>query len=237
MTDSNTAEPLLRLEGLRFRYGPRATGLGPLDLTVRPGEFVCVVGPSGSGKSTLLGVLAGFLRPESGSVTLAGRPLNGPSELQTLVQQEHALFAWRTVTRNVEFGLEMRGVPREERRRRAAETLELVGLSEYAGRRVHQLSGGQRQRVSIARALAVEPRLLLLDEPFSALDVNTRHALGDELLRIWRERQPTVVFVTHHLEEALRLGQRVVVLREGVVTLDGPARELSEARLLEALGT
>ncbi len=221
----------LALKDVSHRYGVGGAGVGPLSLTVPPGDFVCVVGPSGSGKSTLLGLLAGFLRPQVGEVQIAGQALRGPDRRLTLVQQEHALFPWRTVEGNVAFGLECRGVKPAERRERARAALALVGLQDYARRRVHELSGGQRQRVSIARALAIEPELLLLDEPFSALDIATRHALGAELLGIWRETGTTVVFVTHNLDEALSLGQRVVALRDGEVALDERADGLDRAHL------
>ncbi|MEF2276918.1 ABC transporter ATP-binding protein [Deinococcus sp. YIM 134068] len=231
----------LTLDGVTYRYGRTAqsgggqtasrAGLGPLSLHVAPGEFLCVVGPSGSGKSTLLSLLAGFLRPQVGQIRLGDTPVTGPDPRLTLVQQEPALFPWRTVAGNVSFGLERRRFPRSQRDVRVQETLRLVGLEGYGPRRVHQLSGGQRQRVSLARALAVQPSLLLLDEPFSALDDRTRTVLADELLSIWWARKVTVVFVTHNLEEALALGQRVVALRGGEVALDAPARELNVAKL------
>ncbi|WP_216319526.1 ABC transporter ATP-binding protein [Deinococcus aestuarii] len=225
----------LTLDGVTYRYGRGRAGLGPLSLHVQPGEFLCVVGPSGSGKSTLLSLLAGFLRPQAGRILLGDTPVTGPDPRLTLVQQEPALFPWRTVAGNVAFGLERRRFPRAQRDARVQETLRLVGLAGYGPRRVHQLSGGQRQRVSLARALAVQPSLLLLDEPFSALDDRTRTVLADELLSIWWARKVTVVFVTHNLEEALALGQRVVALRGGEVALDAPARELNVGRLREML--
>ncbi|KEF33306.1 ABC transporter ATP-binding protein [Deinococcus sp. RL] len=230
----------LVLDGVTYRYGRTRSatapaGLGPLSLAVGAGEFLCVVGPSGSGKSTLLSLLAGFLRPQMGTILLGDAPVTGPDPRLTLVQQEAALFPWRTVAGNVSFGLEQRRTPRAEREERVADALRLVGLEGYGGRRVHELSGGQRQRVSLARALALRPRLLLLDEPFSALDDRTRTVLAGELLSIWAARRVTVVFVTHHLEEALALGQRVIALRGGEVALDAPARELNVARLRETL--
>lgn len=230
----------LRLDGVAYHYergrSGGGAGVGPLNLTVGAGEFVCVVGPSGSGKSTLLAMLAGFLRPESGQIRLGADEVRGPSPRLTLVQQEHALFPWRTVLGNVLFGLEQHRTPRGKRRARALDALQMVGLGELAGRRIHQLSGGQRQRVSLARALALRPELLLLDEPFSALDVSTRQALGEELLGIWRGSGTTVVFVTHNLEEALHLGQRVVALQAGTVALDAPASRLSAAQLQKVFG-
>ncbi|WP_034384791.1 ABC transporter ATP-binding protein [Deinococcus sp. YIM 77859] len=225
----------LTLDRVTYRYGRGHAGVGPLDLQVRAGEFLCVVGPSGSGKSTLLSLLAGFLHPQAGEIRLGNTPLRGPDPRLTLVQQEPALFPWRTVAGNVAFGLERQRLPRAERATRVEDTLKLVGLGGYGPRRVHQLSGGQRQRVSLARALAVQPQLLLLDEPFSALDDRTRTVLADELLAIWWARKITVVFVTHHLEEALALGQRVVALRAGEIALDAAARELSVGQLREML--
>ena len=233
----------LDLNGVTYRYGRAnvgssrtegSAGVGPLNLHVEPGEFLCVVGPSGSGKSTLLSLLAGFLRPQTGEMRLGGAALRGPHPALTLVQQEAALFPWLTVGGNVAFGL--RGLSRADRAARVADALRLVGLGGYEGRRPHELSGGQRQRVSIARALAVRPGLLLLDEPFSALDHATRTALSDELLAIWRQQQVTVVFVTHQLDEALHLGQRVVALRGGEVALDAPSRGLSVEELRRELG-
>jgi len=225
----------LTLDGVTYRYGRGHAGVGPLNLQVSPGEFLCVVGPSGSGKSTLLSLLAGFLRPQAGQIRLGDTPVQGPDPRLTLVQQEAALFPWRTVAGNLAFGLERQRLPRAEREARVEDTLKLVGLEGYGPRRVHELSGGQRQRVSLARALAVQPRLLLLDEPFSALDDRTRTVLSDELLGIWWARKVTVVFVTHNLEEALALGQRVVALRGGEVVLDARAETLDVAKLRATL--
>lgn len=227
----------LDLSGVTYRYGRGGVmggaGVGPLDLHVQPGEFLCVVGPSGSGKSTLLSLLSGFLRPQQGEIRLGGEVVRGPHPALTLVQQEAALFPWLTVGGNVGFGL--RGLSRSEQQERIAGALRLVGLSGYEARRPHELSGGQRQRVSIARALAVRPGLLLLDEPFSALDHATRTALADELLAIWWQQKITVVFVTHQLDEALHLGQRVVALRGGTVALDAPSKTLSVGELKRVL--
>lgn len=223
----------LSLDGVTFRYGRGQAGLGPIDLHVEPGEFLCVVGPSGSGKSTLLSLLAGFLRPQRGQIRLGDTAVNGPHPRLTLVQQEPALFPWLTVSGNVAFGL--RGRPRPEREKLVGDALRQVGLHGYETRRIHELSGGQRQRVSLARALAVQPGLLLLDEPFSALDVQTRTGLADELLGIWWAHKLTVVFVTHHLDEALHLGRRVIALRGGEVALDALARTLDVQQLREVL--
>lgn len=229
------AELSLQEVAYRYRTGQAAasSGVGPLNFRVAPGEFLSVVGPSGSGKSTLLGLLAGFLSPQQGEIRLDGTLLRGPHPRLTLVQQEAALFPWLTVGGNVRFGL--RGLPRAEQDRRAEDSLALVGLPDLGGRRIHELSGGQRQRVSLARALATRPGVLLLDEPFSALDVATRERLSAELLDIWRQRGVTVVFVTHHLEEALALGERVMALRGGEAVLDAPTAGLSLRELEAAL--
>ncbi|MFW8625974.1 ABC transporter ATP-binding protein [Deinococcus sp. ME38] len=226
----------LALEGVTFHYPSRrraGAGVGPLTLDVSAGEFLCVVGASGSGKSTLLSLLAGFLKPQSGQIRLGGEVVRGPHPRLTLVQQEAALFPWLTVAGNVGFGL--RGLNREQRQARVADALRQVGLAEYGARRPHELSGGQRQRVALARALAVQPGLLLLDEPFSALDHATRTALADELLALWWQHKVTVVFVTHQLEEALHLGQRVVALRAGQVVLDAPAKSIGVEDLRRTL--
>ncbi|MBZ9712137.1 ABC transporter ATP-binding protein [Deinococcus multiflagellatus] len=226
----------LTLDSVTYRYhGRKATGagVGPLNLHVAAGEFLCVVGPSGSGKSTLLSLLAGFLRPQTGQITLGGETIRGPHPRLTLVQQEPALFPWLTVAGNVAFGL--RAGPRAERQSRVADALRQVGLAGYEGRRPHELSGGQRQRVALARALVTRPGLLLLDEPFSALDHATRTALADELLTLWRQSGVTVVFVTHQLDEALHLGQRIVALRDGEVALDAPASQTSVKELQSLL--
>jgi NitT/TauT family transport system ATP-binding protein len=227
----------LELSGVDYHYAGRGlgskkgAGLGPLDLKVKAGEFLTVVGPSGSGKSTLLSVLAGFLKPQAGEVRLAGHVVKGPHPALTLVQQEHALFPWLTVAGNIAFGLRSQRLPRAARDRRVTEALAQVGLSDYGDRRVHELSGGQRQRISLARALATQPGLLLLDEPFSALDARTRTEISEELLGIWKSQQVTVVFVTHNLEEALSLGRRVVALRNGEIVLDAPTHDLKVERL------
>ncbi len=210
------------------------TALRPFSHTFAAG-MTSVVGPSGSGKSTLLSVLAGFLKPQQGEVRLAGQRVSGPDPALTLVQQEHALFPWLTVAGNVAFGLKSQRVPKDEQRRRVNLALAQVGLPEYGERRIHELSGGQRQRISLARALATRPGLLLLDEPFSALDERTRHDLSEQLRGIWQEQQVTVVFVTHNLEEALKLGERVVALRGGQLALDAPTQGLSAEQLRAGL--
>ncbi len=188
------------------------TALEGVELDVREGEFVSIVGPSGCGKTTLLSVVAGLFPGFQGTVRVSGREVRGPQRDVGLVFQEDSTFPWRTALRNVEFGLEMRGVAPEERRRRAREILALVGLAGYEHLYPGQLSGGMKQRVAIARTLVMHPSLLLMDEPFGALDEQTRILLGEELLRIQDALRQTIVFVTHNIQEAVFLSDRVVVL-------------------------
>jgi NitT/TauT family transport system ATP-binding protein len=175
-------------------------------------EFVAIVGPSGCGKSTFLRIVDGLVAPDSGEVRINGQPVRGPGQGRGMVFQSFDLFPWRTAIGNVEFGLEMANVPREERRARARRWIERVGLVGFENAYPHQLSGGMQQRVGIARALAIEPEVLLMDEPFGALDVQTRDLLQDELLAIWQRERKTVLFVTHSIEEAIYLADRVLVL-------------------------
>ncbi|MGI5423466.1 ABC transporter ATP-binding protein [Streptomyces sp. CA-179760] len=194
------------------RQTTRFTALDRIDLQIAAGEFVVLVGPSGCGKSTLLDLLGGLTRPSGGRVLLDGRPVDGPGLDRGIVFQQYALLPWRTAQGNVEFGLEATGVPRRQRASRAREFLDLVGLTGFADRHPHELSGGMRQRVAIARSLAYDPDVLLMDEPFAALDAQTRESLQDELLRIWQRTGKTVVFITHGIDEAVYLGQRVAVM-------------------------
>lgn len=188
--------------------------LRDIDLEVRDGELVCLVGPSGSGKTTLLRLIAGLLAPTSGGVEFEGQPVRGPSRTRAVVFQDYvnALLPWRNVARNVELPLEVRKVPTAEREAIVSRLLEKVGLARVANHFPGQLSGGMQQRLQIARCLAQEPRILLMDEPFGALDALTRQTLQDELLRICAEQRITTVFITHDLEEAIYLGDRVLVL-------------------------
>jgi NitT/TauT family transport system ATP-binding protein len=209
------------------------TALSDVDLTVAGGEFVSLIGPSGCGKSTLLRLIADLIRPTAGTVAVAGQPAAVARRKQGygIAFQQAGLFEWRTVLRNVELPLELRGIPRDDRRKRALEMLELVGLTEFTGHYPAQLSGGMQQRVAIARALAVSPPLLLMDEPFGALDEMTRERLQGELLAICAKTETSTVFVTHSISEAVFLSDRVVVMspRPGRITaaidIDLPARD------------
>jgi len=184
--------------------------LKDFNLQVSEGEFVCIVGPSGCGKSTFLRILGGLITPSSGWVKLFPRNQNVP--LQSIVFQEYAIFPWKTVLDNVAFGLEMRGIPRTERRERAREWIRKVGLAKFADAYPHQLSGGMKQRVSIARAFANDPEILLMDEPLGALDAQTRAILQGELIRLWEASRKTVVYITHSIEESVLLGDRIVLM-------------------------
>ncbi len=211
----HTAEPILSIEGVAKAYGDRGPALSETTLSVAPGEFISLVGPSGCGKSTLLAMIAGLLPPDSGAIRMHGAPVTGPGEGRAVVFQDAALMPWLTVRHNVEYGLRAHGVARGERRRRAEEAIDMVHLAHVADRHPHELSGGMRQRVAIARALVLRPEVLLMDEPFSALDAQTRTVLQDELQRIWLETRPAVVFVTHNLLEAAFLADTVYLLSAG----------------------
>lgn len=188
------------------------SALKDINLEVRQGEFMVIVGPSGCGKSTLLDLLAGLTKPSSGQILLDGKVITGPNLDRGIVFQQYALFPWKTTLANVEFGLEAKGVGRKERRQIAQEYISLVGLSGFEQRFPHELSGGMKQRVAIARSLAYDPEVLLMDEPFAALDAQTRETLQSELLRIWEATKKTIIFITHGIEEAVYLGQRVAVM-------------------------
>jgi NitT/TauT family transport system ATP-binding protein len=196
--------------------------LAGVTLEIEPAEFVCVLGPSGCGKTTLLNCLAGFVTPTAGKIRVGGRAVASTPPEIAVVFQEHALFPWFTVQQNVEYGLRVQGLAPAERARRSRRFIELVGLSGFERHYPHQLSGGMKQRVGIARALAVEPSVLLMDEPFGALDAFTREGLQEELLRIWERDRRTVLFVTHSIAEAVFLADRVVVFspRPGRVQAD-----------------
>jgi len=204
------------LDGISLSYKTndrsRLLALDDINLQVAAGEFVCIVGPSGCGKSTLLHLIAGLHQATSGSVLVDGRPVPGPGTDRILIFQELGLFPWLTVAENVEFGMKMRGIERAERREKTEYYIRLVHLAQFKKSYTHQLSGGMRQRVALARALASEPDVLLMDEPFAALDAQTRDLLHDELERIWAATGRTIIFVTHNVREAVRLGDRVALL-------------------------
>ncbi|MDR1313335.1 MAG: ABC transporter ATP-binding protein [Deltaproteobacteria bacterium] len=209
------------LRDLRQEYQVRAkdgdgkesfVAIENFSLDVRCGEFVSIVGPSGCGKSTLLDILAGLSKATSGTIIIDGKKVIGPALDRGIVMQGYALFPWRTVRKNVEFGLEMKGLPAGERREISSRYIELVSLAGFEDRYPHELSGGMKQRVAIARALAYDPEVLLMDEPFAAVDAQTRETLQDELVRIWEKTGKTIIFVTHSIDEAILLAGRVVVM-------------------------
>lgn len=207
----------LALQGVGKQFAVRGsserfTAIDDISIEVGAGEFLVLVGPSGSGKSTLLDLLGGLSTPSSGRILLDGAPISGPGLDRGVVFQQYALLPWRTARANIQFGLEAKGVPRKERKAIADHYLELVGLTGFGDRYPHELSGGMKQRVAIARSLAFDPEVLLMDEPFAALDAQTRESLQDELLRIWEATGKTILFITHGIDEAVYLGQRVAVL-------------------------
>lgn len=181
-------------------------------MMVREGEFVCVVGPSGCGKTTLLRIIAGLESADEGEVYVDGKLMNEPSKEKGMVLQEFALFPWRTVRKNVEFGLEFRKIPSTDRKNLSEKYIALVGLSGWEDKYPYELSGGMKQRVAIARALANDPKILLMDEPFASVDAQTRNILQSELLRIWKETHKTIVFVTHSIDESVYLADKITVL-------------------------
>ena len=218
-TDSiGSAGEEIVMEGLSKTYNAGTASaveaVRDVDLEIEAGEFVTIVGPSGCGKSTLMEIVAGLIPKTSGSVRIGDEEVTGPRQEIGVVFQEYSLFPWRTVQRNAEFGLEVMGVDKDERRDRAKEMLDLVGLEGFEQSHPDELSGGMQQRVAIARTLAADPDILLMDEPFGALDEQTRMYMGEELLRIWAETDKTVVFITHSLQESVLLSDRVAVMSE-----------------------
>ena len=209
------AVPKVALEAISLSYkttsGEQLLALDKINLEVKQGEFLCIVGPSGCGKSTLLHLIAGLHPQTSGTVLVDGKPVSGAGTDRILIFQELGLFPWLTVAGNVEFGMKMKDVPKAEREEKVQYYLRLVQLSKFRNSYIHQLSGGMRQRVALARALATGPDVLLMDEPFAALDAQTRDLLHDELERIWAETGCTIIFVTHNVREAARLGDRVAL--------------------------
>jgi len=213
--------------GLRYQVASRKAeveALRGLSLTIRSGTFVTMVGPSGCGKTTFLKAVAELVSPTAGSITLGGRSLQETRDQRAMVFQDASLFPWFTVEKNAAYGLRMRGVNAREARARVRPVIEMVGLAGFEKAYPHELSGGMQQRVNLARALSVEPRLLLMDEPFAALDAQTREYMQAELMRIWNQSRVTVLFITHQIDEAVYLGDRVVVLssRPGRVVADIP---------------
>jgi NitT/TauT family transport system ATP-binding protein len=198
-----------------------------LNLAVRPGEFLTIVGPSGCGKSTFLDMLAGLNHPTSGEIHIDNKLITGPALDRGIVLQGYALFPWRTVRDNVAFGLEIKGIEKQQRIKISQDYINLVGLQGFEDRYPYELSGGMKQRVAIARALAYDPEVLLMDEPFAAVDAQTRETLQDELLRIWEETHKTIVFVTHAIDEAVFLADRVAVMS----TNPGSIKEIVEIKL------
>lgn len=205
----------------------RFLALDNFNLKVKKGEFITVVGPSGCGKSTFLDILAGLSKPTSGKVYIDGEPITGPALDRGIILQGYALFPWRTVEKNIEFGLEIKKIPKEERKKISEKFIELVGLKGFENRYPHELSGGMKQRVAIARALAYDPEVLLMDEPFAAVDAQTRESLQEELLNIWEKTNKTIVFITHSIEEAVFLADRVVVM----ATSPGRIKEIINVKL------
>ena len=209
---------MLELKKVRKIFGKGAKevcALDGIDLVIEDHELVCVIGPSGCGKSTLLRIIAGFEKADSGNLILDGKPITGPGIDRGIVFQEYALFPWMNVIENAEFGLKMKGVQKSERRQIAKRYLEMVGLGRFSEAATYNLSGGMKQRVAIVRALVNDPEILLMDEPFGALDALTREEMEVELVKIWKKTKKTIIFVTHDVEEAVFLASKLVVLTPG----------------------
>ena len=209
----------ISIEGVSKTYELKdkssSVALEKVDLSIEEGKFICLLGPSGCGKTTLLNMIAGFDRPSTGAIKINGNDVSQPSIDRIAIFQNFGLLPWRTVIKNVELGLESKGFDEKKRREIAEEYLELVGLSDYKKHHPNQLSGGMQQRIAIARALAVDPEILFMDEPFGALDAMTRMTMQDEIEKIWQEKKKTIIFVTHDIEEAVFLADRIVVMTAG----------------------
>ncbi len=215
-------ETLMRIEHLRVVYrtdDKETVAIEDFNLHVKKGELISLVGPSGCGKTTLLRAIAGLLQPTSGQIMIGDQQCRGPGSDRGMVFQDFALFPWRTVKQNVAFGLEIAGVPCAEREERTLRYVKAVGLEKFADARIHELSGGMKQRVGIARALVMHPAITLMDEPFGALDAQTRHIMQDQLVEIIQHSERTILFVTHSVDEALYLSDRVVVLSKRPSTI------------------
>jgi NitT/TauT family transport system ATP-binding protein len=242
LTEPSRGSEIIALERLSKTYGSGDSALHALDdisLTVREGQFITVVGPSGCGKSTLMQILAGLVAPSSGRVLVDGKPVTGPSPDKIGVMFQDAwLLPWKSAVENVEFPLALRGVSAADRRARALPLLDLVGLRQFADRYPDELSGGMRQRVAIARCLVQEPRVLLMDEPFAALDEQTRTRMGNELLQIWEKSGGTVVFITHGLTEAIYLADEIFVMgtRPGRI-IERITVDLPRPRTIDMIGS
>lgn len=222
---STLAQPQIVIDNVNKRFntaGHEVVALKNINLTIQPGEFVCLLGPSGCGKSTLLNAIAGFSPPSSGMISTNGQTVSAPGPDRGMVFQEYALFPWMSVAKNIAFGLEIKGMDKAEIHQRVNTLMEKLHLYEFRERYPKDLSGGMRQRVAIARILALDSPIMLMDEPFGALDALTRRNLQDELLRIWEEYRKTIIFVTHSIEESIYLADRIVVLtyRPGTVKAD-----------------
>lgn len=237
-----TKAPILTLRQVELNYASRAgqvQALTDIAMTVEAGEFICIVGPSGCGKTSLLKIIAGFVPPTSGDLLMDGQPITEPTAERGMVFQQPALYPWLTVADNVAFGLRMRGVSTQKRAQQVAAMLKLVGLGDFGRRAPYELSGGMQQRAAIARVLINEPRLMLMDEPFGALDALTREHMQEELLNIWRTTQTTIILITHSVEEAIYLGTRTLVMspRPGRIVADVPtsfSRETGDGRAIKS---
>lgn len=220
--DIPEGETLLKIDNLRVVYrtdDKETVAVDNFTLDVKKGELISVVGPSGCGKTTILRSIAGLLQPTSGTILIGDKECVGPGSDRGMVFQDFALFPWRTVLQNVEFGMEVAGVPKEERKERALKYIKAVGLERFADSRIHELSGGMKQRVGIARALVMHPAIILMDEPFGALDAQTRNIMQEQLVKIIQRSERTIVFVTHSVDEALYLSDRVVILTKRPSTI------------------
>ncbi|MDK2991854.1 MAG: sulfonate transport system ATP-binding protein [Clostridiales bacterium] len=239
---ANEQQIKIRVRGLNKSFNGRngeLVALKDVDLDVYTNEFICIVGPSGCGKTTLLNILAGLEKPTSGVAEMDGSEIKGPSAERGVVFQQYALFPWKTVIQNVEFGLKLKGMDKERRRQEAMKYVEMVGLKDFADAYPKELSGGMKQRVAIARAYAVNPEVLLMDEPFGALDAQTRAQLQEDLLKTWDKEKKTCFFITHDVDEAVLLAQRVVIMgaRPGrireIINIDVPYPRNQETKLQE----
>lgn len=220
--DIPEGETLMRIDKLRVVYktdDSETVAVDDFTLDVKKGELISIVGPSGCGKTTILRSIAGLLQPTSGRITIGDKECTAPGSDRGMVFQDFALFPWRSVQKNVEFGMEIAGVPKEERRERAERYIKAVGLEKFANARIHELSGGMKQRVGIARALVMHPAVILMDEPFGALDAQTRNIMQEQLTKIIQHSERTIIFVTHSVDEALFLSDRVVVLTKRPSTI------------------